>query len=105
MEVGGVIEGVREHVAMRLAKSRIWFISFVVARQCVIAVGGHQGARWSDDRRHATTRATSPRRPVARANRTLGDVRFSPDYVRFTPESGHLRRTSDVRFVPIADIV
>ena len=25
-------------------------------------------------------------------------------YVRFTPKSGHVRYTSDVRFVPIADM-
>ena len=37
----------------------------------------------------------------------LGHKRTCRDakrHVRFTPESGHVRCTSDVRFVPIADI-
>ena len=41
-----------------------------------------------------------------------GDVRFgskadictAQGHVRFTPESGHVQRTNDVRFVPKADI-
>ena len=31
------------------------------------------------------------------------DIRPNNRYVRFTPESGHVQCTSDVRFVPIAD--
>ena len=36
--------------------------------------------------------------------RTFPDVRFSQNDVRFTPESRHVQCTSDVCFVPIADI-
>ena len=33
------------------------------------------------------------------------DIRTAKRHVRFTPESGHVRCTRDVRFVPIADIL
>jgi hypothetical protein len=35
---------------------------------------------------------------------TIRDVRFCPNNVRFTPESGHWVARLHVRFVPIADI-
>ena len=36
--------------------------------------------------------------------RSKADIRTAKSHVRFTPESGHVRCTRDVRFVPIADI-